>query len=212
MSEKEEEDIINEELSEIEVEEQEASKKKINWNADKIMSTAALFISVISLIALLYQSYLSREENKLIQKQQSANVLPYLNQWVSEYENNYRIVMGNKGVGPAFITKVEIVMDSTKTFRNSDDLFHELFLSNKALDTIPYVTSSLIKGFVLPANETIYLLEVSGTKNIQLVKNLIEEKEITFSITYKDVYGTTWILSNRESAENSANVPVLISE
>lgn len=212
MSEKEEEEIINEETPTTEAVEEQPAKKKIDWNANKIMSSSALFISVISLIALLYQSYLSREENKLIQKQQSANVLPYLNQWVSEYDNNFRIVMGNKGVGPAFITKVEIVMDSTKTFKNSDDVFHELFKSNKALDTIPYVTSSLIKGFVLPANETIYLLEVSGTKNIQHVKKVIEEKAITFSITYKDVYGTRWNLSNKESAENSANVPVLISE
>lgn len=212
MSEKEEEEIINESLPTEEINEQPSTKRKINWNADKIMSTSALFISVISLIALLYQSYLSREENKLIQKQQSANVLPYLNQWQSEFDNEYRIVVGNKGVGPAFITKVEIVMDETKTFSNSDELFHELFNTTPTLDSVSYITSSLIKGFVLPANETIYLLEVSGNKNIQLTKEVMEEKAITFSITYKDVYGTEWILSNKESAKNSANVPVLISE
>ncbi|WP_431137908.1 hypothetical protein, partial [Psychroserpens mesophilus] len=71
------------------------------------MSTSALFISVISLIALLYQSYLAREENRLTQMQQSASVLPHLNQWYSEYDNNFKFVIGNKGVGPAFIDNVE---------------------------------------------------------------------------------------------------------
>ena len=39
-------------------------KIKITWTTDKIMSTSALFISVLSLVGLMYQSYLAREENK----------------------------------------------------------------------------------------------------------------------------------------------------
>jgi hypothetical protein len=42
-----------------------SKRKRIIGLTDKILSTSALFISVISLIALLYQSYLAREENKL---------------------------------------------------------------------------------------------------------------------------------------------------
>lgn len=69
---------------------------RINWTSDKIMSTSALFISVILLIALLYQSYLAREENRLNQRQQSANVLPYLSQLYSEYDDKFKSVFESK--------------------------------------------------------------------------------------------------------------------
>ena len=99
-------------------------KIKITWTTDKIMSTSALFISVLSLVGLMYQSYLAREENKLIQMQQSASVLPYLNQWYSEYDNSFKLILGNKGVEPAFIKDVRIILDSTKTFDNTNTLFN----------------------------------------------------------------------------------------
>jgi hypothetical protein len=188
-------------------------KWKINWTSDKIMSSSALFISVISLIALLYQSYLAREENKLIQKQQSASVLPYLNQWFSEYDGNFNLIVGNKGVGPAFIKHVKIVLDSSKIFNNSDDLFKELFKSHKELDTIPYTTSTLISGFVLPANDDIKLIEIANRSNhVTTFKQILNKTDISFSITYEDVYGTQWVLSNSKDEDSSANVPVLISQ
>ena len=108
-------------------EEQEVPKKRIVWSTEKIMSSSALFISVISVIALVYQSYLAREENKLIQMQQSASVLPHLNQWYSNYNNYFKFVVGNKGVGPAFIEDVEIILDKDLKFTNTNDFFHHIF-------------------------------------------------------------------------------------
>ena len=187
-------------------------KKRITWTTDKIMSTSALFISVISLIALLYQSYLAREENKLIQTQQSASVLPHLNQWYSNYNNSFKFVVGNKGVGPAFIDNVDILLDSTQRFNNTDDLFHHIFKSTKGLDTIPYTTSTLIKGFVLPANEQINILEVNNFNHIELLKTSLEKRKILYNITYQDVYGTKWLLSNKDDNTASANIPILLSK
>ena len=186
-------------------------KWKINWTTDKIMSTSALFISVISLVALLYQSFLAREENKLIQKQQSASVLPYLNQWFSEYDNSFKLIVGNKGVGPAFIKKVEIELDSIKTFNNTDDLFTEIFKSTKGLDTIPHMKSNLISGFVLPANDDIKLIEISDSKSANIFKTVLNSRNISFKIIYEDVYGTAWLLSNVENESHSANVPRLMN-
>ncbi|WP_299334537.1 hypothetical protein [uncultured Psychroserpens sp.] len=184
----------------------EKHKWKINWTTDKIMSTSALFISVISLIALLYQSYLAREENKLIQKQQSASVLPYLNQWYTDSNEKFQLVIGNKGVGPAFITKVELTLDSIYKFDNSDDLFRKLFKDHEGMDTIPYTTSTLIKGFVLPANDQINIIEIRGQDNIAAFGKAMSKSDIQYEITYEDVYGTMWILNDKE------NTPILLPE
>lgn len=188
-----------------------SSKRKIHWTNDKILSTSALFISVISLIALIYQSYLAREENKLIQMQQSASVLPHLNQWYSDYNNAFKFVVGNKGVGPAFIEDVKIDLDKTHTFNNTNDLFHYIFKNTKGLDTIPYITSTLIKGFVLPANEEINVLEVNGTENIKILKEALNTKDIVYKIKYRDVYGSEWLLSNENYNDRSETIPVSIS-
>lgn len=195
--------------------EQEKPKKyrrKINWTTDKIMSTSALFISVISLIALLYQSYLAREENKLIQMQQSASVLPHLNQWYSNYNNTFKFVVGNKGVGPAFIDDVEITLDSTHKFNNTKDFFDYIFKNNKALDTIPYTYSTLIKGFVLPANEQIDILEIKNPKHIQLTRDELNKININYKIVYKDVYGSEWVLTNDNKNGTSTNTPIAIEK
>ena len=194
---------------ETEPEKQKKSRKKINWTTDKIMSTSALFISVISLIALLYQSYLAREENKLIQMQQSASVLPHLNQWYSNYNNTFKFVVGNKGVGPAFIDEVEITLDSEHKFNNTKDLFDYIFKNNKVLDTIPYTYSTLIKGFVLPANEQIDILEIKNAKHIQPIRDVLNNENITYKIVYKDVYGSKWVLTNDNTNGTSTNTPIV---
>ena len=194
---------------ETEPEKQKKSRKKINWTTDKIMSTSALFISVISLIALLYQSYLAREENKLIQMQQSASVLPHLNQWYSNYNNTFKFVVGNKGVGPAFIDEVEITLDSEHKFNNTKDLFDYIFKNNKVLDTIPYTYSTLVKGFVLPANEQIDILEIKNAKHIQPIRDVLNNENITYKIVYKDVYGSKWVLTNDNTNGTSTNTPIV---
>lgn len=183
-------------------------KKKITWTTDKIMSTSALFISVLSLVGLMYQSYLAREENKLIQMQQSASVLPYLHQWYSEYQDTYRLIVGNKGVGPAFIKHVEITLDSTKKFDNTNDLFSEIFRTTEGFDTIPHNMSNLVTGFVLPANQDISLIVIENKQNINVVKSVLNQRQIDFKIVYEDVYGTQWQLSNL----NENNTPLLLSD
>ena len=199
-------------MAENEETEQPKPKRKIDWNTEKIMSSSALFISVISLIALLYQSYLAREENKLIQMQQSASVLPHLNQWYSDYNNLFTFVVGNKGVGPAFIEDVDITLEDTYEFNNTNDLFHHIFSTTKALDTIPYITSTLIEGFVLPANEKIDILEVRGSNNIKVLKKVLDTKSIVYKIKYRDVYGSEWLLSNENYNNRSETIPVSVKE
>ncbi|MEO1032290.1 MAG: hypothetical protein AAFX55_12835 [Bacteroidota bacterium] len=184
------------------------AKKRINWSTEKIMSTSALFISVISLIALLYQSYLAREENKLTQKQQSASVLPYLSQWISNSSEGFKIVVGNKGVGPAFIEKVELSIDSTYNFNNTDDLFAHIFETTKGMDTINYLTSTFKKGVVLPANETVELIQIMDKNHVQVFSKTLATKDLKFLIEYEDIYGARWSISNT----NDTDVPLLLSD
>ena len=183
------------------------ANKRINWTTEKIMSSSALFISVISLIALLYQSYLAREENRLIQKQQSASVLPYLSQWITNSSEGFKIVIGNKGVGPAFIEKVELAIDSSN-FDNTDKLFAHIFESNKGLDTISYLTSTFKKGIVLPANENVELIYIKDRSDVRSFNKALANKDLKFLIEYEDVYGSRWSISNSANSD----IPLLLND
>lgn len=140
--------------------------------------------------------------------QQSASVLPHLNQWYSNYNNTFKFVVGNKGVGPAFIDEVEIALDSEHKFNNTKDLFDYIFKNNKVLDTIPYTYSTLVEGFVLPANEQIDILEIKNAKHIQPIRDALNNENIIYKIVYKDVYGSKWVLTNDNTNGTSTNIPI----
>ncbi|MTE27446.1 hypothetical protein [Winogradskyella ouciana] len=180
-------------------------KKKIIWTTDKIMSTSALFISVISLIALLYQSYLAREENKLIQVQQSATVLPYLSYYFSSNGEHFKIIIDNRGVGPAFVKKVDILFDDKHNFDNTDPLFEHIFSEEYRLDSIPYSHSTFTDGLVLPAGKQIDVFTLRSDIGRERFQKVLSEKNLDFSIEYEDVYGARWKLTN-----DDANTPIPI--
>lgn len=185
---------------------QDKTANKIKWTSEKIMSISALFVSAISLFALFYQLNLAREENELIRKQQSASVLPHLSQWFSNSRNGYKIIFGNKGVGPAFIKEVKLELKDT-VFYNTDHLIN--FILKKIYENdstqINASTSTFSDGFVLPANENIEILVIKKDEYIKAFKKYMNNSKFSYSITYADVYGTEWILSNKE---NQSTYPV----
>jgi len=179
---------------------QEKSTKGIRWSAEKIMSISALFVSAISLFALFYQLNLAREENELIRKQQGASVLPHLSQWFSQTEEGFKIVFGNKGVGPAFIKEVKLELKDT-TFYNTDNLMNHLLkeLYKKDSIAINASTSTFSKGYVLPANEIIEITHIKKPEFAKVFRDFLQTIELDYTVTYADVYGSEWSLSNKEN-------------
>ncbi len=173
------------------------NKRKINWTPEKVMSTSAVLISLISLIALFYQLKLSREENALIRKQQSANVLPHLSIAFSTSPEQYQITFVNKGVGPAFIKEVEFSMNGNKKFERSDFLFNEIrsIVKEREEEGIAMSTYSFQKGEVIPAGQEVNILTVRGESSTELFRKHFSSIDIDYSIIYEDVYGARWKLS-----------------
>ena len=185
----------------------EKSFRKIRWTSEKVMSISALFVSAISLFALFYQLNLAREENELIQKQQSASVLPHLSQWFSQTNDGFKVIFGNKGVGPAFIKEVKLELKDT-IFYNTDNLLNYLTQKLYSKDSIIVnaSTSTFSKGFVLPANETIEIVHIKDPKEAQIFRSYLQTVELDYTILYADVYGAEWTLSNKNS-DSSYPVP-----
>ena len=176
-------------------------------DTNRIMGMAAIFISILSVIAVIYQSYLAREENELIRIQQSASVLPYLMSWSSDIEGQFKFIIGNKGVGPAFIKEVEIVVLDNKSqdsliFNNSDLLIAYIEEHSTLLDTTPGYTGTLRPDMLLSQDEIKEIVVYSYTPPNQVrdIRNAFESFDVNFKITYEDVYGSTWIYNSNEAA------------
>ena len=193
---------MSEEIKETE----EKSSNKINWSAEKIMSLSALFVSAISLFALFYQLNLAREENELMRKEQKASVLPHLSQWYSTLDNTFKVVFGNRGVGPAFVKKVEFVLNDSLTFDNTDDLIKHFFKHMKEVEDPNYTSSTFTEGRVIPAGDTVVVISIRDQKSKQQFIQFLDKNTLEFNIIYEDVYGTRWSLNNKKDKI----IPVLI--
>lgn len=196
-------------MSEETLEIEKKSFKKIKWSSERVMSISALFVSAISLFALFYQLNLSREENELIRKQQKASVLPYLSESITLNDSEgYKIVIENRGVGPAFIKKIHLTLNDTLEFDNTDKVFEHIFYQIEDSNGVkPFITSSFGKGSVLPANKSIYVVQIKDKTTLDLFEQFMLTNTINFTIVYDDVYGTRWSLSNKDGE----SIPQLIS-
>ncbi len=187
---------------------EEKPSKRIDWSAEKVMSLSALFVSAISLFALFYQLNLAREENELIRKEQKASVLPHLSQWYSTFDNSFRIVFGNRGVGPAFVKKVELVLNDSITYDNTDDLIKHIYRNMGAVENPDYTSSTFTEGRVIPAGEEVVVIAIKDPQSKGLFLRYLDKNTLEFDIIYEDVYGTRWSLNNKKDKI----IPVLISK
>lgn len=187
------------------MEQNETTTEELNKKTDnnKLMGLVAIFISVLSMIAVIYQSYLAREENTLTRVQQSAAVLPYLNFSYSNVGNEYKFVIKNKGVGPAFIKSVEFtgmdINNKDSLFFNSSHQFHH-FLTQKStfIDSVPVTKSSFHANMLLSPNEgkEFFIFSFIDENQKRQFGNQYYKYFRRLKIVYEDIYGSQWILNS----------------
>ncbi|MBC8112570.1 MAG: hypothetical protein H7Y04_16075 [Verrucomicrobia bacterium] len=160
------------------------------WNADKIVSFSAFFISLGTFSIYLYQTH-------LIQKQQFASALPYLEIWNS-YPNNseYRLMLVNNGIGPAFIEEIKIIYKNKAYSYDPVTFYKEEYLKQNKRDTIRFISSNVFKGMVIPANGKLNMIEIlNSEKYVNRAQNLFGNETAKVEIIYKSVYDEKWRVS-----------------
>jgi len=179
---------------------------KTMQDTNRIMGIVAIFISILSMIAVIYQSYLAREENELMRIQQSATVLPYLDHWYSNVGEEYKFVLENKGVGPAFIKEVQFIGIDLKSkdslfFNSSNQLYAFLKQQSTFLDSIPAINSPVYTNTLLSPSEKREFFTFSFTNDNQKKRFRKEYYKYNagYKIIYEDVYGTSWMLSSEKN-------------
>ncbi|MEO1052923.1 MAG: hypothetical protein AAFX87_19970 [Bacteroidota bacterium] len=169
--------------------------KKFYWNSEKIMSTSAIMISLMTLFVLSYQT-------KIIREQQRLSVLPYLSIFNENTGGpNFKLSIKNDGIGPAFIESVEVIYKD-KTYET--DLPQFLYDNIPEMDSIDNIYhSNLGPGQLVPPGLQLNILEVndsqeSGVQLVQLLQKLGNEG-IDLKIVYRSIYEERWQLTIRNN-------------
>ena len=171
--------------------------KKKFWTSDKIVSFAAIGISIFTLFIFVKQT-------NIIEEQSHLSVMPYL---LMETANNgenktFSIEIVNYGVGPAIIES-RIIYFQDKEY----DLEFVDFLNNHIpnTDSIKVINNSTLqKGFALPAGASRNLIKVGGDdysyQNFLKIMQTIQSDSFNYKIRYKSIYGDRWMISAETNA------------
>lgn len=177
------------------------SQSASRWTSDRIVSMSAIFISLMTLCTFVYQ-------NRLLQKQATMSVLPYLA--ISTSFNDgadplFRLRLVNRGVGPAIIESQEIRHDG-KTYQK--DFFEFLSEHIQGLDSMEISRTSFEFGSVLPSGEGMNIISVSGDRDevnlVAYTMNQLDESGLKYEIVYRSIYGERWKITE------STDLPIVL--
>lgn len=151
-------------------------KKKIKFNADRIVSICAIIVSVGTLFMIFYQTDLVRREQK-------ASVMPYLKISFSngfDGENRYQqLQLTNQGLGPAKVEEIRIITPDTTLTKNPLS-----YIEDKVNDSILYkvIRADLVSpGRLIAAKERVEMLRL---------KNNNSENFLIKTFKFPDLYKT----------------------
>lgn len=173
---------------------------KVKLNSELLVGITAVIISLSTLIVFIYQT-------NLIRKQQYMSVYPHLDvSNINTGSMNYKFVLFNEGIGPAFITKLEI---TEKHGQSYDDLVDYLEEKITEQDTIQFHYSDLYEGQLIQAKEEVYLFGLSDNNYVRAnglaentinsahrLEEILNSDSLTIKITYESIYGESWTITD----------------
>ncbi|MFD2586618.1 hypothetical protein ACFSQJ_06730 [Croceitalea marina] len=163
------------------------AKKKSFWSSEKIMSTSAVVISILTLAVFIYQT-------NLIRKEQHTAVFPYLELGHSGIQTDfYRFTLENKGIGPAIITDVKLHYEKKEVEERL-----AVFISKKR-DSVKYAFNYddiYINRFITAGEEiTLISPDTLSKKASSFFEKILLDENLDLEITYESIYGDSWKIS-----------------
>lgn len=166
---------------------------------DLVIALCALLISGVAAAASAYQTY-------VIRQQYSATVWPYLTFITSSSETFFSLSVTNAGIGPALVRNAVVSRDGKPIVlqaspATSPALFYAIAPERRAAEAdqrkahehgrTSVTVSSLVRGDVIPAGQTMQLLRVDGDFiTHRLVRDV---RRFDLQICYCSLLGSCWV-------------------
>lgn len=152
---------------------------------EQLIAGCAVIVSAIAVLLALYEGILSRAHARLSVKPALEIELEY-----SEREGLFSVQLGNKGLGPAYITEYRIQVDGETLRHSAVDVWEKVF-EKVGLSSSNYRLQSLNSGTVIAANEHRLLLRAE-LKN-EDAEAICAIARITIEVLYKSAYDEPYV-------------------
>ena len=173
--------------------------KRPFWTSEKLLSASAILISLCTLVVFTYQTV-------LIRKQQYLSVYPHLNlSNEGTGSSNYKFVIKNEGIGPAFVKEINLEAPSGKQYDDVIDFVNDHVMDE---DSIWYFYSNLYSGKLIQPGEKIYLIQMlseaetnqydippNTKEGAQKLVTLLNHDSLTLEVVYESIYEERWTAS-----------------
>lgn len=173
------------------------------WNLDfqTVIATAVVVISFCALFVSVRQAGIMNKQTEILIQQTKASSWPRLelelDRAFQESIVQYKIILDNKGTGPAIIEGVRVTYDGMSV-TDWEKVYNLMGLP----DTITQVhNNSNISNKVLSANDSLLILDLSI--NPPLMQWVFAHGDkLTFEICYKSVFDDYWIVRRKGFQSN----------
>lgn len=171
---------------------------KLDWKS--LLSITAVITSCCAL-------YVSSRQLKIASEEQQASVFPYMTAAYNSSEERIELYLSNDGLGPAFISGVEVRLgDSTYTsfWEPVADFLKIGKYEFNSPTGIWFTKSDLLPGWVIRANSNKYTLFVLDHLKPGQARQFWQyyndkEKGIQAKIWYLDLYNHCWLFDYNAS-------------
>lgn len=163
-----------------------------------------MIVSLGTLVVISYQTMLINAQTELIRQEQRIAVMPYLEFSIVNPKNEetwMEIRVGNSGLRPAFIKKVEVA------YKDEDytDQLSDFYLAYFNPGNMFY--NKMASGMVVQSGESITIFGVAESSD-HIIKS-IETGEVTIRFIYESAYGETWVLQPFSTQPTKISEPAL---
>lgn len=148
---------------------------------EMIMAVSALLVSLVTAAATIHSAYTSRSYAR-------ASLWPSLGAGVSFNETGFRVLLMNRGTGPAIIQSMRVQYNGKplQSWQQLLDQFDVKFHGNWG--------SSFASRVTLPANQ---MLEALSVKDKTLARQMYDASDkLKIEVCYCSVYDECWITSD----------------
>jgi len=168
--------------------------KKKFWTSDKMVSFAAIFVSLITLFIFIKQT-------NIIETQNHLSVMPYLMVESSNNSEEYTFALDleNYGVGPAIIEERVIFYDGKEFNMEFEPFLRQNIPEMDSVVTINHTTIQI--GLAVPAGGRRNILTIGGGKTsyetFVRIMTEMQTKNLNYKIKYKSIYNDHWEINSK---------------
>lgn len=184
-----------------------------SFRLDFFIAVAALLISAVSAMALIYQSRVIGDQTRVIGEQYAATIWPYLSVREDYNSRQQQIVLANDGMGPALIRSAVLEIDG-RPAPSWTEYMAALIAQVKAEaplhgESIGFTAQGVGAGSTLRPGASLTLFTTSFSRGItsNAIKVILEHR-LALRFCYCSLNGSCWTMEASSSGPISTQAPV----